>query len=430
MLTLLISFWGAFLPLATAQRATDGAAPVAIAPVIRREIAAGQTFVASVTPLKRAIVGSAVDGRLVKMLVEEGQRVSAGQPLAQLLTTTIELELKVAEAELMLRQAELTELKNGPLPDEIEQAKAKMLGAKANLDFAKNGFERIEALYRNKAVTHTEYDEALARYTASEHTYIENRLAHALLVAGNREERITQAQARFLSQEATVELIRDRLKKFTVITNFDGYVVSKMTESGAWLRSGDPVVEVVALDEVEIKAFVTEEHVPFIRNGMEVRIEVPAIANQIFTGKVVGIVPQADVRARTFPVNIRIQNEITDDGPMIKSGMYARAELPTGATGYSLMVPKDAIVVGGSHPVVFVVQPPGGAVSVPGASPPQAGTVKSVVVELGVASGPWIAVKGELNEGEWVVAEGNERLRSDQSVSVISSLSAGGSGIE
>jgi HlyD family secretion protein len=393
-----------------------GPSPVTAAPVINRELAAGQTFVASIGPLKRATIGSAVDGRVTDLLVEEGERVTARQPLAQLLTTTIELELQVEEAELAFRQAELDEMKSGPLTDELEQARAKMLGGEANLNFARGGFDRINNLFRSNAVSQGDFDEALARLNAAEQLYLELKAAHALMTAGNRQERIAQAQARVANQLATVELIRDRIKKFTIVSNFDGYIVAKFTESGAWLRSGDPVFEVVSMDEVEVKAFVTEQHIPHIRLGMPVRVEVPAIENRIFTGNVTAIVPQGDTRARTFPVNIRVKNEITADGPTLKSGMYARVELPTGEHKATLMVPKDAIVLGGLRPVVFVINR---SDSVPVAAA-SGSKVAAVAVELGVASGDWIAVKGALSEGQIVVVEGNERLRTDQAVNVIS----------
>ena len=48
--------------------------------------------------------------------------------------------------------------------------------------------------------------------------------------------------------------------------------------------------------------------------------------------------PQADVQARTFPVKVRVKNQLTDDGPLVKSGMYARVMLPTGAKQLAMLV--------------------------------------------------------------------------------------------
>ena len=55
------------------------------------------------------------------------------------------------------------------------------------------------------------------------------------------------------------------------------------------------------------------------------------------------------MQARTFPVKVRVKNEFTDDGPLVKSGMYARVMLPTGAKQMATLVSKDALVLGGQH---------------------------------------------------------------------------------
>ena len=95
---MIMSTWLAFAPtFAFAQR---GPAVVEVSPISRREISATQPTLGSVVPTRRAVIGSAVDGRVVKFLVRQGDRVEKDQELASLLTATIELELEAAEAEL------------------------------------------------------------------------------------------------------------------------------------------------------------------------------------------------------------------------------------------------------------------------------------------------------------------------------------------
>jgi len=390
-------------------------APVKIAEVVEREVASGQLFVATVFPLKQVIIGSAVDGRVTELLAEEGQRITAKEPLAQLLTNTINLELEASVAELELRREELSEMENGTRPEELEQAKAKMLGAKANWEYARADFDRLQKLRESKAVSQGDFDRAFALATASQQAYFELKSAYELAEIGPRKEKIAQAHARVAMQSAIVQRIEDRIKKYTIISRFDGYVVSEFTESGAWLKSGDPVFEVVALDEVEVRGFVVEQHIAHIHPGMDVRVEVPALPGRIFTGVVTKIIPRADMRARTFPINVKVKNEITDAGPLLKSGMYARIELPTGAARQAVLVPKDALVLGGPKPAVFVVTKNAGPDS-------KTGTVAPIPVELGIASNGLIQVKGDLKAGQWVVVEGNERLRPGQEVSIASVL--------
>ena len=119
------------------------------------------------------------------------------------------------------------------------------------------------------------------------------------------------------------------------------------------------------------------------------------------------------MRSRTFPVKIRVQNQQGKGGPLLKSGMLARVTLPTGEKKQMLLVSKDALVLEGEKPKVFVVD----------RDPQQAnqGVVRAVTVELGVADGGMIQVQGlqknQLQKNQLVVVRGNERLQSGQKVS-------------
>ena len=376
-------------------------ANVVVAPVVQQEVATGQTFVGTVMPSKKATIGSAVDGRVIAFPFNEGDRVAEGQPLAQLLTDTITLEIVSAEAELELRRQALAELENGTRPEEIEQARARMDSAEARMKYLNSRRVRWERLYEtNRAVSEEEREEAVASAIEAEQAYREAKAAYQLAVAGPRVEQIAQARAQVAMQQATVDRLKDQLTKHTIISRFDGYVTAEHTEVGQWVKQGDPVVDVAALDEVEVLANVVEQHVPHVRVGGQVVVEVPALPGQNFAGVVTEVVPQADVQARTFPVKVRVANTVTDDVPLLKSGMYARVMLPTGARRMATLVPKDALVLGGQQTIVFVVETADG----------KQGTASPVAVQIGVAEGNLIQVTGQIAAGQLVVIHGNERL--------------------
>lgn len=384
---------------------------VVVAPVIEREVTVGQAFVGTVMPSKKATIGSAVDGRVIEFPLNEGDRVAKDQPLAQLLTDTISLEVQAADAELELRRQALAELENGTRPEDIEQAKARMAGAEARKKYLKARWERWQKLYEtNRAVSEEELDEAISSGVEAEQAFLEAKAAYELAVAGPRAEQIAQAKAQVAVQAATVDRLKDQLTKHTIISRFDGYVTKEHTEIGQWVKQGDPVVDVAALDEVEVVAYVVEQHVPFVRVGMEVAVDVPAIPDRKFTGVVSEVVPQADVQARTFPVKVRVANEIVDKVPLLKAGMYTRVSLPTGSKHLATLVPKDALVLGGAQPLLFVVD---------GATENgQAGKATPMPVQVGVADGGLIQITGPLKPGQLVVVQGNERLRPGADVTI------------
>jgi RND family efflux transporter MFP subunit len=334
-----------------------------------------------------------------------------------LLTDTITLEVEAADAELSLRREELAELENGSLKEDIEQARARMEAAAANKDYFALRLARVEKLRRENATSEEAHQEASSASLAGNENYLAAKAAWELAVRGPREEKIAQARSRVQLQEAVVEKLRDQLQKHTVITRFTGYVTAERTEVGEWVSRGDPVAEIVALDTVEIEAFVLDNHVGYIELNEDVVVSLAALPGQVFTGRVTAVVPQADERTRTFPVRVEVPNVIGGGGPMLKAGMMAQVTLQTGATQQATLVPKDSLVLGGPAPMVYVV--------VVDPQNPKQQIASPVPVEIGVASGeriqvsPSPAAKGLMvNPGDKVVVLGNERLRPGQPVEV------------
>ncbi len=398
-------------PSTTALAQSADGVPVHVARVVEESVASGNAFVGTVTPLRRAVIGSAVDGRVVRFPLREGMRVEAGGTLAQLLTETISLELRAAKAELDLRQEELNELKAGSRSQEIAQAKALMESARAAEDLAKSNLRRTQELYNRGATTENSLEIARAEAANARETFREREAAFHLVEEGPRTEQIAQAAARVAIQDALVRRLEDQIAKHTIISRFDGIVVAEHTEEGQWVKQGDLVAEVVALDEVIVRVQVLESQIPHIAKNDPVTVIVPALPDQVFEGYVEQIVPQADVRARTFPVRIRVANHLHDGVPELKSGMLARATLATGPRVQAMLVPKDALILGGPRPRIAVLT----------SDDPQAAssTVRLVPVELGISTDGLIQVTGDVKADQRVVIRGNERLREGQPVRVI-----------
>jgi multidrug efflux pump subunit AcrA (membrane-fusion protein) len=107
-------------------------------------------------------------------------------------------------------------------------------------------------------------------------------------------------------------------------------------------------------------------------------------------------------------VKVLLENRVVDGQPVLRGGLLARAWLPVGKTGPATVVPKDALVLGGGQPFVYVVDVD---------AAPGAGRVRPVPVALGAAVAGTVEVRGELQPGQLVVTRGNERLRPGMQVS-------------
>ncbi|MDG1893896.1 MAG: efflux RND transporter periplasmic adaptor subunit [Fuerstiella sp.] len=378
--------------------------------VVEREVNVGHRVVGTVMPIRSSTVGTAVDGRVLEFLVNVGDAVRDRQPLARLRTGTLEIELKAAQVELTLRQEELRELENGSRPEEVSEAQARMRAAQAIRQNESSNLRRLEQLVQRQAVNPTDLDDARARAESTGQILISLQAALSRIESGPRAEQIAQATARVALQEAQVELIEDRILKYTIYSPFDGFVTAEHTEVGEWISNADPIVDVIALDRVEILCNVPAEQAVRLQRGRDVRIEFQELPGEVFTGRIDQVVPIADRRTRTFPVNIRLQNRINDGRPLLLAGMLASAVLPTGDRSVMPLVPKDALVLNGSRRYVFVVEPISGTKG--------SATVRSVPVTLGVSDAELVQVDGALKAGDVVVVRGNERLKPGQEVSV------------
>lgn len=372
-----------------------------VATVEQRWVQPRSSFVGTSLPSRRAVVGSAVDGRVKFYHIRAGDRVQQGEALASLRIETINIQISEAEAELELRRQELRELENGPLPEEKAQAKARLEAAGALMHYADSKFKRTTELFKQgRTISQEEFDDAMSRYRNLSELYKAANEAYKLVMIGPREEKIAQAAARVAAQQEAVNFLKDRESKYEVKAPFDGYVVKEHTQQGEWVTQGQHVAEVIELDPIEIEVFVPESSVVHQKIGATVPVTFDALPGQQFEGTIDRVVPQADVRSRAFPVKIRLDNPEKEGTHLLRAGMFARVLLATGPTVLANLAPKDAVVLSGA-PKVFVVSRHGNQ---------NAGVARPAPVQLGVADGNDIQLIGEIKKGDLVVTVGNERL--------------------
>lgn len=177
--------------------------------------------------------GSRAGGRVAKVLVKEGARVAAGEPLVELEPGDWPAQLLQAQAQEASAQAVLDKLKKGARPEELEQAKARNLAAQAALQQARAGArpEQVQAaearlvaaeIAVQKAKSDAEREHQLDRAGAATRANLENAdlalnqanaqrdaLKNQLeeLTHGSRREEVAQAAARTMEQSASLKLV-------------------------------------------------------------------------------------------------------------------------------------------------------------------------------------------------------------------------------
>jgi HlyD family secretion protein len=399
----------------TQEQAKQPVPNVKVAAVRSGEIAMQVPVVGTVTPSETSDVAAGVAGLVVEYPVDEGQFIHRGETLAQLETTGLKIQIEKATA-LMQQQEEMyRELLKGYRPEEVASAKAGMLAAAADFDVATARYARLERGQKRtvSAVTAEQFEEARFELERARQAHAASKADFEMKSAGYRVEQIAAAKAAMQAQLQEVRHLEDDLKKHSVPAPFDGFVVAKKTDVGEWVNLGGMVATMVGLDEVEVRVNVNESQIDQVRVGRTVDVHVDALGGRSMEGRVKFVVPKSEWKqgSRSFPVVVRMKNEISDGVPLLKEGMVARITF-RGLPRRGLLAHKDAIVRSAGLSTVFVVEGDR--------------TVRAVNVVEGLSEGEFIEVEGDLKAGDLLVTEGVERLRPYDQVTVIDAPTAGG----
>jgi HlyD family secretion protein len=386
--------------LAYAGQASFGPISVVVGTVTAQHVATEVEVVGSVEPQLATTLSAEIAGFTQHFDLREGDFVHKGTTIvAQLKSSELRLAVSEAEAELAKARADLTKLKRGLRPEEIDEKRAEAAEKKTWVEKYAKDVERTKSLMTREMVSKSEFDQAEANHLAAKAQY--ERALRSLRVAelGFRQEEITAAEAEAQRLQAKVQRLREDVEKTVIRAPVSGFITNRYAEVGQWVERGGKLVDIIDLAAVLVRVPVHERDIRFVQVGDEAVVILDALPKQPFTGRVKYITPQADLASRTFPVKIEVLN--TPD-TAIKAGMFARVTLRIGAAQPGVFVPKDAVVRRASGQVVFVVVDAKARLV-----PIKTGRTHEGLIEV---------VEGQLTPGDTVVVTGNETLQDQMAV--------------
>lgn len=373
-----------------------GGMPVVVQPVVAEDLPASSRLVGNVIADKTARVAAEVAGAVREFEVHEGDFVEAGEPLCVLDAELAQLRLDEAKSRGDALRAELEELENGTRKEELTRLKAAVDEADAMVEKWEFERNRIERLYEHSQSNPKEINETEQELAAARGRLAQANAAYETAVNGPRKEQIARARYSLAEQEAVIrQLERDRAKT-RIRAPFSGFVTVKHVEVGEWVTAGGAVVEMVYVDRVRVRIDLPERAIRFAGVGAEATLEFEALGERR-SAAIARIVPDANPAARTFPIEVDLEN--TDHA--ILPGMFVWAHVPAGPKEQRLLVPRDAVVPNSGGQQICVVR-----------SNPQMGVVgMPTPVETGLEREGMVAVRAAgLQAGDLVVTRGNERI--------------------
>jgi len=266
----------------------------------------------------------------------------------------------------------LVSINESMLSKEIEAKKASRAEVISELEKAKNDLARATKLFKKKLLAEKDYDRY--RFTAD------------------------GLKSRSRSLNAEIERLSIELSYKSVRSPFDGIIMRKLVERGDWVNAGTVVARVGNDSEIYLLVNVPQKAVGFIKKGRSATVH---SGGKSYAAKVHAIVPQGDIKTRTFPVKLRLRKRVRG----LYQGMEGSVRLPVGKKIEALLINRDAVTsVMGQSAVYAVVK--GRALMLP--------------VKVRGFKGSLAGVAGaRLKAGMKIVIKGNERLRPGQAVVII-----------
>jgi len=248
-------------------------------------------------------VAPTVGGRVISLLVKEGDTVHKGQLLFDVnsdvqraVVAQSASMVEAAKAALTVANAKFGRAKNGPQPEEIHVAEAAEARLQNEDALAKTELERMQGLRKEGVGTQDQLDRAAAAYESARQSHESTIQSLSLLRQGTRTDdlevasaEVKLAQGRVGESEASLDKAKRDLDLYSVVAPFDGHVVRRWVDPGAVVQPGQPVVSVYDPATLRVDANIEEKYLNDIALGDDVDLRVDAYPHLRLKGRVTDI---------------------------------------------------------------------------------------------------------------------------------------------
>ena len=324
----------------TRQGQRDTRAPRQVKTTAVAETPFGETVTANGTlaAYDQTTVSVKVPGRVRVISVDLGSVVSRGQVIAHVDSEDYRLRVQQAEASLAQARARLGLSPEGT-DDRVDPEKtATVRQARAVLDEARHNRDRAAQLVAQGVIAKAEFDSATAVFQVAEGRY------------QDAYEEIRNRQGVLAQRRSELALARQQLKDTAVVAPLDGIVQEKLTSIGEFLAAGAPVVNIVRMDPLRLRAQIPERDAQAVRTGQNVRVTIEGDEG-VYLGKIMRLSPVIAEQNRMLVVEADVRNN-----GRLRPGSFAHAEIVTNDSKMAVTVPNNAIVTFAGIEKVIVVQ--------------------------------------------------------------------------
>jgi HlyD family secretion protein len=231
---------------------------------------------------------------VAEVLAEEGDAVKAGQVLARLRSAQLAAQLAEAQARFEAQAQVVRRLENGSRSQEVKRARARVNADRARIANARLNLRRLKNTAAQGASSRQARDDARALLDVEQAQLEVDRQTLELLLEGPRQEEIAEAQAQLEANRNGVVFLRERLADTVLKSPSDGIVQSRILEPGEMAGPARPAFILAMTDPKWIRAYVPEENLGRVREGLAAQVSSDSWPGQAFAGQVGFISPVAE----------------------------------------------------------------------------------------------------------------------------------------
>jgi HlyD family secretion protein len=280
-------------------------------------------------------VSPIVSARVLRVLVDEGVTVRAGDTLALLTQSTLAPEIDQRRARVAAAEAEVRDLRQGARPAEIGRAAADVAAASAEAERARRDAGRYRQLQiaGHVGAAQAEAMESAARVAESRLTTARESLR--LLRQGTRPEQVRSAEASVRAARAQLAAAEATSSDLVLLAPQDGVVIGRYVEPGEVIAAGVPAVSLGDVRRIWVRVYVAAPLLAAIRVGQDAVVQVEGLVGRTFKGRVASINTRAEFTPRVALTEkeradllFGVKVEVTDTTGTLKAGLPATVSFP------------------------------------------------------------------------------------------------------
>ncbi len=249
-------------------------------------------------------ISSKIPGRLKKIYVQEGDKVSIGDMLAIIESKELEAKLEQAKGALEAANAKYRMALNGARDEEKDAAMNLYLQSKSQYEYVSKTYNRFKELYKENIVSLQEFDEIEFKYNAAKAQMEAAKAKYDMALNGARNEEIAAARGLVIQAENAYNEVLAYYDELVIKAPISGEITDIYADNGELINSGYPVFSILPENDRYVILHVREDKMQNISKGKIFKASVQALGNKEFSMKVNYISPLGDF-ADWKPTNLK-----------------------------------------------------------------------------------------------------------------------------